>query len=239
MVRGSEAGAVALAASPAAPAGHFAAPAAAELELVRRFALEGDRRAFEELVRLRLPSIRRFLALRLSDPEEAREAEQEVLLRLFRSLSRFRGESSLSTWIYRICAAASADLVRARARERRRAERLGLASVEADPPGAERPWAEGPELGLERKEAAAALRRALAALGEPNASLVYLRDAEGLSIGELARCFGLPEGTVKSRLARSRARLRVAMEAQDGSAGAARDGASGWLGQGAARRRTP
>jgi len=190
---------------------------AEELELARRFCRDGDRRAFEELVRLRLPQIRRFLAVRLSEPEEAQAAEQEVLVRLFRSLARFRGESSLSTWIFRLCSASAADLVRQRSRERRRATRLGLSSLEADPPDPGSPGAGSPELGLERKEDAAALRRALAALGEPNASLVYLRDAEGLSVGELARCFGLPEGTVKSRLARSRDKLRAALAALDGT----------------------
>ena len=198
---------------------------AEELELARRFCRDGDRRAFEELVRLRLPQIRRFLAVRLSEPEEAQAAEQEVLVRLFRSLARFRGESSLSTWIFRLCSASAADLVRERSRERRRAARLGLSSLEAEPPDPEGPGAEGPELRLERKEAAAALRRALASLGEPNASLVYLRDAEGLSVGELARCFGLPEGTVKSRLARSRDKLRAAMAALDGAAARGREAA--------------
>ena len=64
-----------------------------DLELVRRFVEEGDRQAFEALARRHLPSMRRFLALSLPDPGEAADAEQEVLVRMFRSLAAYRGES--------------------------------------------------------------------------------------------------------------------------------------------------
>ncbi|MDP3178996.1 MAG: sigma factor-like helix-turn-helix DNA-binding protein, partial [Spirochaetaceae bacterium] len=69
-----------------------------------------------------------------------------------------------------------------------------------------------PPWEMERSEGAQALRQALAALGEPAASLVYLRDAEGLSIEELSGAFALREGTVKSKLARGRKRLRELIE---------------------------
>lgn len=171
--------------------------------LVRRFVEEGDRQAFEALARRHLPSMRRFLALRLPDPAEAAEAEQEVLVRMFRSLAAFRGESGLRTWIFRLCSTAAADLVRNRARDRVRLRRYALSLPDQDP----RPEDE-PSYDLERRERARETREALGLLGEPDASLLYLRDAEGFSVEELSAIFGLREGTVKSRLSRARGRMR-------------------------------
>ena len=180
-----------------------------DLELVRRFVEEGDRMAFEALARRHLPSMRRFLALRLPDPAEAAEAEQEVLVRMFRSLAAFRGESGLRTWIFRLCSTAAADLVRNRARDRFRLRRYARALPDMDP----RPEDE-PSYDLERRERAAKTREALGALGEPDASLLYLRDAEGFSVEELSSVFGLREGTVKSRLSRARGRMRGLLEGE-------------------------
>ena len=177
--------------------------AATDVELVRRFTGDGDGAAFESLARRHLPSVRRFLALRLADPAEVAEAEQEVLVRMFRSLAGFRGEAGLRTWIFRLCSIAAADLARTRARERGRLRRSAWILPDADP----RP-SDGPSFDLERREDALELRRALAALGEPDSSLLYLRDAEGLSVKELAGIFSLREGTVKSRLSRARERMR-------------------------------
>jgi len=174
-----------------------------DLELVRRFVEEGDRQAFEALARRHLPSMRRFLALSLPDPAEAGEAEQEVLVRMFRSLPAYRGESGFRTWLFRLCSTAAADLVRSRARDRNRLRRYANTLPDLDP----RPEDE-PSFDLERRERARETRKALESLGEPDASLLFLRDAEGLSVEELSSVFGLREGTVKSRLSRARSRLR-------------------------------
>jgi RNA polymerase sigma-70 factor (ECF subfamily) len=178
-----------------------------DLELVRRFVEEGDRQAFEALARRHLPSMRRFLALSLPDPAEAADAEQEVLVRMFRSLAAYRGESGFRTWIFRLCSTAAADLVRNRARDRSRLRRYAATLPDLDP----RPEDE-PPFDLERLERARETRRALASLGEPDASLLFLRDAEGLSVEDLSSVFGLREGTVKSRLSRARRRLRGLLE---------------------------
>ncbi|MDA8410163.1 MAG: RNA polymerase sigma factor [Treponema sp.] len=175
-----------------------------ERVLVDRFVSGGDRRAFEELVRFHLPSIRRFLATRLRDREEMEEAEQDLLVRMFESLPRWKGDSSLRTWLYRLCAISAADLVRRRSREREKSRRLVLAGSEAESRESDRAdW-------IPLRSAEAELVRAcLAELGEPGASLVYLRDAEGFGVEELSVIFGMPEGTVKSRLSRGRDKLKL------------------------------
>ena len=125
-------------------------------------------------------------------------------MRLHAALPRFRGEASLGTFVSRICAIAAADTFRRLARERR----LAPLPEEEELPSPE----PGPEEAALRGEAAAALRRALGRLDEGERALVYLKEAEGLGVAELAESFGLPEGTVKSRLFRARAKLRAALE---------------------------
>jgi len=184
-------------------------------ELARRFVAEGDRRAFEELVLAHLPAIRRFLAARLRDPAAVEEAEQEVLLRFHASLPSWKGESSLRTWLFSVCRTATRELARLQARESARRQRLFLVHRDAEPRDSDRA-----DWQAAREAEGALVRAALARLGEPAASLVYLRDAEGLGVDELASIFGLREGTVKSRLSRARVRLRLLLEAEGlGSSG--------------------
>jgi len=175
-----------------------------ERVLVDRFVQKGDNRAFEELMRLHLPSIRRFLATRLRNAEELEEAEQDLLVRSYESLSRWKGDSSLRTWFYRLCAISAADLIRRKSRERAREARLALIDAEG-----ESREADLADYGLVRFSEARLIRDCLDNLGEPIASLVYLRDAEGLGVDELSVIFGLPEGTVKSKLSRGRDKLRM------------------------------
>jgi len=175
-----------------------------ERVLVDRFVQKGDNRAFEELMRFHLPSIRRFLATRLRNAEEFEEAEQDLLVRSYESLSRWKGDSSLRTWLYRLCAISAADLVRRKSRERAREGRLALIGAEG-----ESREADLADYGLVRFSEARLIRDCLDNLGEPIASLVYLRDAEGLGVDELSVIFGLPEGTVKSKLSRGRDKLRM------------------------------
>lgn len=178
-----------------------------ERALVDRFARAGDRGAFEEIARAYLPSIRRFLATRLRDRDEAEEAEQDVLVRMYEGLPGWKGDSSLRTWLYRLCLIAAADLVRRKARDRAKERRLELVRRDSESRDSDRA-----EWVLERSSEAGIVRRCLSELGEPAASLVYLRDAEGLGVDELSVIFGLPEGTVKSRLSRGRDKLRALLE---------------------------
>jgi RNA polymerase sigma-70 factor, ECF subfamily len=152
------------------------------------------------------------------DRELAEEAAQDALYRLFTGLSRYRGESSLGTFIFGICRNAAVDALRRRLRDRKRRapepKRDLPASGTAD--AAISPYL-GPEESLLRESQAEALRRAMAAIAEDERSLLYLKEVEGLRVAQLASILGVPEGTVKSRLSRARDRLRAALE-EDGYA---------------------
>lgn len=191
---------------PVAPSLPAAAGRSADRTLVERH-LWGDPAAFEELYRAHAEMVYN-LALRLSgDPEGALDLSQEVFLRIHRHLPKFRGRSSLKTWIYRV----TVNHCRSRLRRRRPSTRP-LAAEEERLAGLADPR-RGPE---ERALADDAGRRLAAALAELPAKLreaVVLRDLEGLEYEEIARVLGVRIGTVRSRIARGRSRLREVLGA--------------------------
>jgi RNA polymerase sigma-70 factor (ECF subfamily) len=174
---------------------------------VSRF-LAGDVLGFEQIVR-HYSGMVFSLAARLVGPSDAEDVVQETFLRAWHSLARFRGESSLKTWLYAIA------LNRARARHgtlsRLRAvftpgrtrEDDAFASLDdaADP-------ALSPEENAVLTERRRRLREAVRVLPDEFRTTVVLRDLEGLSYEEVAEVLGIPVGTVRSRLARGRALLK-------------------------------
>lgn len=170
--------------------------------------LSGDVLGFEQIVRY-YGAMVFSLAARLVGPADAEDVVQETFLRAYHGLGKFRGESSLKTWLYAIA------LNRARARMgalgRLRAMFVPGRSHEDDPfaslDDAADPAA-SPEENAVLKERRVRLRAAIRALPEEFRAAVLLRDLEGLSYEEVAEVLGVPIGTVRSRLARGRALLK-------------------------------
>lgn len=165
----------------------------------------GDEAAFEELYREHAEMVYN-LALRLSaDREGADDLSQEVFLRIHRHLGKFRGRSSLETWIYRV------TLNHCRSRLARRS--LPTRSLDARDPEREPPIvltdpARGPEERAMAGDAERVLQAALAELPVVFREAVVLRDLEGLAYDEVAEVLGVRLGTVRSRIARGRGMLR-------------------------------
>jgi RNA polymerase sigma-70 factor, ECF subfamily len=144
----------------------------------------------------------------LGDREEALDVSQEVFLRVFRTLHRFRAQSSLRTWIFRIVI----NQVRNRQRWWRRKSRANQISLDQHIRehgemvlGAD---ASTPDRELNRKELGVRLKSALQHLPFEQRTALVLREVEGLRYEEIAFSLGLPIGTVKSRLTRARQALR-------------------------------
>jgi RNA polymerase sigma-70 factor (ECF subfamily) len=137
---------------------------------------------------------------------------QEVLMALVKSLTRLRGEASVTTWAYQVARNACS-----RQRRRRAAEPESFLSLETAGGGAgegalDIPDRSGdPERELERRELGVALERAIAALPPSQRDVLVLRDVEGLKASEVGKVLGLGERAVKSRLHRARASLREAL----------------------------
>jgi len=187
----------ALAASPGAESGL--------LELCRR----GDGQAFARLVSLHEGMVYNMALRLLGDAEEAKDLSQDVFLQVYRMLSRFEGRSSLKTWIYRIVV----NQCRNRQRWWRRRRQDRCCPLEALTPTDEAKMAvaegaDGPYEQARRREQSRRVQEALDGLSFEHRAILLLREVECLSCEEVAVTLGLPEGTVKSRLARAREALR-------------------------------
>ena len=175
-------------------------------ELVLR-AKQGDQAAFEQLVVDNQNKVY-SLALRLiGDREEAADQAQEAFLKAWQGLNAFQGESSFSTWLYRLTANVCIDYLR------RRNRRLGVesaVSLDDEEAGWAEPadWEQDPHRQLERAERSRAVERGMAALPEHFRQVLVLREVAGLSYQEIGAALKLDLGTVKSRLARARLALR-------------------------------
>ncbi len=173
--------------------------------LTRR-ARDGDRGAFEELVRATSSDIY-ALALRLTGNEhDARDIVQETYLRAFRSIRRFRGDSSVSTWLYRIAANCSATM-----HHRRGATVL---SIDADPRAGDLPADSRPDPVATTTVDRDRLVRAIATLPLPLRSVVVLHDVYDLSHDEIASELGISSASSRVRLHRARRQLRAGLPGQ-------------------------
>ena len=180
----------------------------AERELIRR-ARAGDQDAFAQLVMSHAERVYGALRRFGLDPDEADEVAQEVFVRAWRGLARFKERSQFSTWLYRI----------AFNEAQRRLSRRPAPRAQPDPDrGADPILAvpEAPELGpdaqtLER-EFEQALEEALDELPADWRAAVVLRDVEGLSTHDAAEIAGVREAAFKSRLHRGRMQLRTLLE---------------------------
>ena len=169
----------------------------------------GDEFACAALVETHQRMVYQLALHLLGDPEEALDLSQEVFLRVFRTLDRFRGQSSLRTWIYRIVVNQAWNRQRWW-RRRRRGEQVSLDDhIRANGELAARAEAVSPDRILGQKELAARLWRALEDLPFDQKTAIVLREIDGLSYEEIAFSLGIAVGTVKSRLARAREALRA------------------------------
>ena len=170
------------------------------LERLRR----RDERAFTEFVQLHQARVFRIVRRFVRDDAEAEDVAQEVFVSVWKAIGDFRGESKLSTWLYRI----ATNHVKNRVQYLKRRGAGQQDSYDEGEGGGALPSAvAGPEEALDGKRAEERLDAALRALDEEQRMLVVLRDVENLTYEEIQEVTGLPEGTVKSRLHRARKEL--------------------------------
>jgi RNA polymerase sigma-70 factor (ECF subfamily) len=178
--------------------------AGTDAELLRAH-VDGDPDAFAELVRRHRDRLWAVALRTIGDREEAADAIQDALLSAHRSAARFRGDSAVTTWLHRIVVNACLD----RLRRRQAHPTVPL----PDGSRAEDGLATGPEPAapIQDHDTALVVREALAALPHDQRAALVLVDVQGYAVAEAAEILGVAEGTVKSRCARGRARLAVAL----------------------------
>jgi RNA polymerase sigma-70 factor (ECF subfamily) len=181
--------------------------AGAEAALVQRCA-QGDEAACADLVAEHQRMVVQLAMNLLGDRDEALDLSQEVFLRVFRTIHRFRGQSSLRTWIYRI----AINQARNRNRFWRRRHRADQVSLDDHVAAHGELVSSGnstPDRAFAQKELADRLQHALDHLPFDQRTAIVLREIDGLSYEEIAYSLGVAIGTVKSRLTRARHALRL------------------------------
>ena len=179
-------------------------PAQTEASLLAR-AQAGDVAAFEQLSGAYADRLFMLLLRLLGDRGEAEDVAQEVMLRAWQGISRFRGQSSYFTWLYRI---AVNEANRALEKRARRPAGVPLGADELQLPA---PAAADPAQQAENSELRRALAKALAELPPALRTAIVLRDVEGLSTQEAAEVTALGQAAFKSRLHQARLRVRAAI----------------------------
>ena len=176
----------------------------------------GDTRAFDQLIRIHQDRIYNLSLHLLGDPEDALDLAQEVFLTLFRKIASFRGDSALSTWLYRITANLAKNFW---SRQERKGYSHTISLNETESPDGEKDLPlqipdsnPGPRQRAAGRELAALLQGQLHKLSFEHRQILLLRFSEGLSYEEMAQILESSIGTVKSRLNRAREELRDLME---------------------------
>lgn len=169
--------------------------------------------AYEELVRRYQDVALRTAHLVSGGVDDAEDAVQEAFVKAFHALARFRPGSPFRPWLLRIVA----NEARNRRRSANRRSGLALRATEDRPSSDAAP---SPEAAVLVHETRIALLRAVEALRDDDREVVVARYLLELPEAEAAEMLGVPRGTVKSRLSRALARLRVALREDAAGSGA-------------------
>lgn len=170
----------------------------------------GDERAFDDLVRSFQARVHDFALRMLGNPEEARDAAQEVFVKVYRSIGSFRGESKFTTWLFSL----TANTCRNRLRRSRRIALFETRSLDDDSSGhgacleACAGESSNPLKSVENAEIGTMVEKCLAALPPDFRMAVMMKDMQDMEYADIARAMGCSMGTVKSRISRGRNLLK-------------------------------
>lgn len=173
-----------------------------EKKLIAR-ATSGDPAAFNSLMQQHEGRMYAVALRMCANREDAQDCLQEAMLRVYRAISGFKGESSFSTWVYRITMNTCLDELRKR-KNRQTTSLDNLLDMGWSPSDD----TNVPEKHALRGESRRMLQTAIENLPEDMRSAIVLRDIEGLSYEEIAKALDINIGTIKSRISRGREKLR-------------------------------
>ena len=183
----------------------------ARIRAMVREAQRGEPRAFDDLVREFQGQMYNLAFRMTNNAEDAADLTQEIFVKVYRSLGKFRGESQFSTWLHAVAANTCRSGLRKLRRiawfethslDEVRGEDDDRRTLEPADPGS------GPAENAQRHEKAEEIGAAVAALPEDFRMVLVMRDIQGASYEEMAKALRLSIGTVKSRLCRARFKVK-------------------------------
>lgn len=173
-----------------------------EALLIKR-AQSSDAAALEALLKLYEKRVYNIAYRYMNNEADAYDMAQEALIKLYRGIRSFKGQSAFSSWVYRLTVNTCLDGLR-----KRRRVPLSLDHVLENGASFEAAAGDSPELCVLSLENAEDIHRAINSLSDDHRQVVILRDINGLTYDEIAYSLDISVGTVKSRLNRGRQRLR-------------------------------
>jgi RNA polymerase sigma-70 factor (ECF subfamily) len=185
-----------------------------ESKLVER-ALGGDQTAFNELVDPLRKPLFSYIYRMVTNPQDAEDLLQDVIVRVLEGLRRYRGEARFKTWLFGIATHACLDHLRKRKRWRLEAQLIGEREAEADPEAMERISAimRQPEFTFEIREHVAFCFACVSRTLEPEEqAALMLREVLGFTNQEAARMVGVSEPILRHRLSDARSKMTDAYE---------------------------
>ncbi len=177
-----------------------------EKELLEK-AKAGDVESFEILIQAVRQKAYQIALSYLKNQEDAEDALQDSLLKIYRGLSRFQETSRFSTWVYRVVVNTCLDHIKKNKRQKDRILSFSGEDREENPFDAVsmlRDESAEPERHMLQKEKTQIILACLERIAPSLREVVVLRDVQGFSYGEIAQILDVSEGTVKSRLSRAR-----------------------------------
>lgn len=159
---------------------------------------ENNLEAFEKLILTYETKIYNLCFYILKNKEDALDASQEVCIKIYKSIAKFKGDSKFSTWVYRVTYNTCIDHVKKRKDDIPYDDFINIEAGEDNK-------VDGI---IETKELKQEIRNCIMNLNEDFRTIIILRDIDGLSYQEIAGILNIEVGTVKSRLSRARENLK-------------------------------
>lgn len=179
-----------------------------EYKLIQR-AIDGDQRAFEQLIIPYEKKVYNIALQMFKNEHDAYDGAQEILIKVYRNLSKFKFESAFGTWLHRLAMNTCIDEYRKRKRHMAHTMTMEQSSGDEDMPARQfEDQGMGPEAQILQKEVVAEVRAAMDDMKEEQKLLLIYRDIQGHSYEEIAEMLECNLGTVKSRISRARRALK-------------------------------
>ena len=169
---------------------------------------KGDMESFEKLIKEYQKGAYNIAYRMLGNTEDAKDASQEAMIKIYRSIGGFRMKSSFKTWFFRVVTNTCLDYRRKRSRNKVLYLDKAVNSEEGSFQREIEDPSDGPEEIIIKNENTRTLHGYISKMPEKYAMAIILRDVRGFSYSEMGEILELPEGTVKSRISRARIMLK-------------------------------
>ena len=173
---------------------------------------KGDMESFEKLIKEYQKGAYNIAYRMLGNTEDAKDASQEAIIKIYKSIGGFKMKSSFKTWFYRVVTNTCLDYRRKRSRNKVLYLDKAINTEEGSFQREIEDSSDGPEEMLVKNENTKTLQRYITGMPEKYAMAIILRDVKGFSYSEMGKILDLPEGTVKSRISRARIMLKDIIE---------------------------